>query len=44
MNVNMNLLTFFLDGFINNTYQTIKFGSIDAIDADNKHSHGYYMV
>ena len=33
-----------LDGFVNNKAQTIKVGSIDAIDGDNKHLHGYYMV
>ena len=30
--------------FVNNTTQNIQFGSIGAIDADDKHSHGYYMV
>ena len=32
------------NGFANNKAQTIKVGSIDAIDGDNKHLHGYYMV
>ena len=34
----------FLNDFVNNPAQTIKVGSIGAIYADNKHSHGYYMV
>ena len=34
----------FLDSFVNNTSQTIKIGLIGAIDADDKHSHRYYMV
>ena len=33
-----------LYGFVNNKAQTLKVGSIDAIDGDNKHLHGYYMV
>ena len=30
--------------FVNSTAQSIKFGSIGAIDAENKHSHVYYMI
>ena len=33
-----------LYGVLNNTARTIQVGSIGAIDADNRHSHGYYMV
>ena len=33
-----------LNGFVNNRAQTIKVGSIGAIDAGDKYSHGYYMV
>ena len=33
-----------LDSLANNTAQTIQVGSIGSIDADDKHSHGYYMV
>ena len=31
------------DYFVNNKDQAIKVGSVGAIDADNKHSHGYYI-
>ena len=30
--------------FFNNPDQAIKVGSIVAVDDDNKHSHGYYIV
>ena len=33
-----------LYGVLNNTARTIQVVSIGAIDADNRHSHGYYMV
>ena len=33
-----------LDGLVNNTAQNIWVVSIGAIDADNIHSSGYYMV
>ena len=33
-----------LAGFVNNTAQTIKVGSIGSIEYENKHSDGYYMV
>ena len=33
-----------LDALVNNTSQAIQVGSIGAIDADNRHSHGCYMV
>ena len=33
-----------LYGLVNNTAQTIQVGSIGAIYADDKQSHGYYMV
>ena len=33
-----------LYGFLNNTAQNIQVGSIGAIDADDRHSCGYYMV
>ena len=33
-----------LDGFLNNTAQTIKVRSIVAIDSNDKHCHDYYMV
>ena len=33
-----------LDGFVNNIYQTIQIGSICAIDSENRHLRGYYMV
>ena len=29
---------------VNKTSQTIQVGSIYAVDAGNRHSHGYYMV
>ena len=38
----MNLFT--KKRFVNNTAQTIKVGSIGAIYADSKFSHGYYML
>ena len=30
-----------VDSFVNKTAQTIKFGSVGSIYADNRHSHGY---
>ena len=30
--------------FVNSTAQTIKFGSIGAINDNDKHPHGYYMI
>ena len=33
-----------LNDFVNNTAQTIQVESIGAINADNRHSHGYYMA
>ena len=35
---------FLQDLFVINTARTIKFGSIVAINADNRHYNGYYMV
>ena len=37
MKRNMNPFTNKIDGFVNNTVQTIKVGSIGAIYADNRH-------
>ena len=40
----MNPFTKIIDGFISNTAKIIKLESIVEIDADSKHSHGYYMI
>ena len=40
----MNPFKKIIDGFISNTAKIIKLESIVEIDADNKHSHGYYMI
>ena len=33
-----------MEVLVNNLSQTIQFGSIFAIDANDKHPRGYYMV
>ena len=40
----MNSFTVFNCGFVNNTAQTIKVGSIDAISDYDRYSHGYKIV
>ena len=44
MNRNMNNHIKLYSIFFNNTVQTIQVGSICAIDADDKHPHGYHRV
>ena len=44
MKRNINQLNISLYGFVNNTSQTIQVGSVGYLDADNRNSHGYYIV
>ena len=44
MKSNTNPFTVFNCGFVNNTAQTIKVGSIDAISDYDRYSHGYKIV
>ena len=44
MKSNKNHLKIVLYVLVNNTAKIIQVGSIGFIDADDRHSHGFYMV
>ena len=44
MKMDMNPFTHKIYAFVNNTDRNIRSGLVGYVDADDRHSHGYYMI